>query len=95
MIDHDWRNSDVRVFAADAADGRGCLSDRLFKRWWDRQNLASTAIEDGSQLSTEPPVFILPKIDRKDSIPSTKEQLRDYVWSHPFWNGGQTMERDR
>jgi hypothetical protein len=95
VIDHDRGHSDVRVFAANAADGRCYLSDRLFKRWWERQGFAGAAIKEWSQLSTEPPVFILPKIDRKDSIPSAKERLRNNLWAHPFWNARQSMEGDR
>jgi hypothetical protein len=87
---HDRGHSDVRVFAANAADGRCYLSDRLFKRWRERQGFAGTAIEDRSQLSTEPPVFI----DRKDSIPPAKERLRNNLWAHLFWNARQSMERD-
>ena len=92
---HDRGYCDVRVFAANAADGRSDLSDCFFKRWWDRNDFASAAIECGSQLSTEPPVFILPEIHRKNSVPSAKERLRDYLWAHPFWNARQSMERDR
>ena len=92
---YDRRYSDVRVFAAYAANTRRYLSDRVFKRWWERHGFAGTAIKEGSQLSTEPPVFILPKIDRKDSIPPAKERLRNNLWAHLFWNARQSMERDR
>ena len=84
----------MRVFAADAAGGRSYLSDRLFKRWWERQAFAGTAIKDWSQLSTKAPVFILPKIYRKDSIPSTKERLRNEPGALSFWNARQSMKRD-
>jgi hypothetical protein len=95
VIDHDKGHSDVRVFATDAAGGRGYLSDRLFKRWWESQGFAGTAIKDWSQLSAERPVFFLPEIDRENSIPSTKERLRDYLWARSFRNARQSMERDR
>jgi hypothetical protein len=85
----------MHVFATDAAGGRCCLSDRLIKRWWKRQGFAGTAIKDWNQLSTQPLVFILPKIDRKDSIPPAKEQRRNNQWAHLFWNARQSMERDR
>jgi hypothetical protein len=64
----------MRVPAADAANRRRHFSHRVFKRRWDRQDLASAVIEDGSQLSPERAVFFLPEIERKNSIPSTKEQ---------------------
>ena len=86
VIDYDRGYSDVRVFATDAAGGRSYLSDRPFKRCWERQGFAGTAIKNWSQLSTKPPVFILPKIYRKDSIPATKERLRNDLGALSFWN---------
>jgi hypothetical protein len=64
----------MRVLAADAANRRRHFPDRLFKRQWDRQDLACTAIEDGSQLSPESAVFFLPKIDGENTVPTTKER---------------------
>ena len=64
----------MRMLAADAADRRRHFSDCLFKPLRQMQDLACTAIEDGSQLSPETAVFFLPKIDGENTVPTTKEQ---------------------
>jgi hypothetical protein len=70
----DWRHSDMRMLAADAANRRRHSSDRLFKPLRQMQHLSSAVIEDGSQLSPERAVFVLPEIERENTIPSTKER---------------------
>jgi hypothetical protein len=37
------------------------------------QHLSSAVIEDGSQLSPERAVLVLPEVERENTIPSTKE----------------------
>jgi hypothetical protein len=72
------------VFAAHATNGGGCFSDRLFEQRWERQHLAGTAIENGSQPSPEPTILFLPEIHGKNPIPATKERFRDYLWALPI-----------
>ena len=64
----------MRVLTADATNSRRHFFDRLFKPLRQMQHLAGAVIEDGSQLSPERAVFILPKIEGENTIPSTKER---------------------
>jgi hypothetical protein len=64
----------MHMLAADAADRHRDLSDRLFKPLRESQHLARAVIEDGSQLSPERAVFVLPEIDGENTIPPPKEQ---------------------
>ena len=64
----------MRMLAADATNRRRHFSDRLFKPLRHMQHLARAVIENGSQLSPERAVFVLPEIDGKNTIPSTKER---------------------
>ncbi len=64
----------MRMLAADAANRRRHFSNRLFKPLRKMQHLSSAAIEDGSQLSPERAVFVLPEIKGENTIPSTKER---------------------
>jgi hypothetical protein len=61
------------MLATDATNRRRHFSDRLFKRPRQMQHLARAVIEDGSQLSPERAVFVLPEIEGENTIPSTKE----------------------
>jgi hypothetical protein len=64
----------MRMFAADAANRRRQFSDRRFKSQRQMQHLTRAVIEDGRQLSPERAVFVLPEIERENTIPSTKER---------------------
>ena len=72
----------MHMLAADAANRRRQFSDRIFKLRWQLQHLARAVIEDGSQLSPERAVFVLPEIERENTIPSTKEQRRSNLRSN-------------
>ena len=62
------------MLAANATNRRRHFSDRLFKSLRRMQHLAGAVIEDGSQLFPERAVFVLPEIDGKNTIPSTKDR---------------------
>jgi hypothetical protein len=47
------------------------------------QHLARAVIEDGSQLSPERAVFVLPEIDSENTIPPPKEERRSNLRSIP------------
>jgi hypothetical protein len=64
------------MLAANATNRRRHFSDRLFKSLRRMQHLAGAVIEDGSQLSPECAVFVLPEIDGESTIPPPKEQCR-------------------
>ena len=63
----------MRMIAADATNSRRQFSDSLLKPLRQMQYLACAVIEDGSKLSPERAVFVLPEIEGENTIPSTKE----------------------
>ena len=71
----------MRMLAADATNLRRHFSDRLFKLLRQMQHLTGAVIEDGSQLSPECAVFLLPKIEGENTIPPAKEQRRSNLRS--------------
>ena len=73
------------VLAPDAINVRRQFPDRLFKLRRKRQNFAGAVVEDGSQFSPECAVFLLPKIEWKHTVPSTKEKLRGNMWAFAPW----------
>ena len=85
----------MRMLAADAANRRRHFSDRLFKPLRHMQHLSSAVIEDGSQLSPERAVFVLPEIDWKNTIPPPKEQCRSDLRSIAAWHVRQSVESNR
>jgi len=85
----------MRMLAADAANRRRYFSNRLFKPLRQMQHLASAVIEDGSQPSTECAVFVLPEIERENTIPPPKEQRRGNLRSISAWRVRQSVEGNR
>jgi hypothetical protein len=65
------------MLATDATNRRRHFSDRLFKPLRQMQHLSSAVIEDGSQLSPERAVFVLPEIDGVNTIPSRQPHRAD------------------
>jgi hypothetical protein len=85
----------MHMLAADAADRHRDLSDRLFKPLRESQHLARAVIEDGSQLSPERAVFVLPEIDWENTIPPPKEQLRSDLRAIAARHPRQSVESNR
>jgi hypothetical protein len=83
------------MLAADAANRRRHLPDRIFKPLRQMQRLACAVIEDGSQLSTDRAVFFLPKIEGENTISPTKELRRSNLRSIPARRVTQSVEGDR
>jgi hypothetical protein len=83
------------MLAADAANSRCHLPDRIFKPLRQMQRLACAVIEDGSQFSTDRAVFFLPKIEGENTISPTKEERRSNLRSIPARRVTQSVERNR
>jgi len=71
------------MLAANAANRRRDFPGCLFKSQRRMQHLARAVIEDGSQLSPERAVFVLPEIDSENTIPPPKEERRSNLRSIP------------
>ena len=85
----------MRMLAADAANRRRHLPDRIFKPLRQMQRLACAVIEDGSQLSTDRAVFFLPKIEGENTISPTKELRRSNLRSIAAWHVRQSVKHNR
>ena len=73
----------MRMLAADAANRSRDFPGCLFKPLRQMQHLARAVIENGSQLSPERAVFVLPEIDGENTIPPPKEERRSNLRSIP------------
>jgi hypothetical protein len=71
--------------AANAADGRGDLLNRLFKTVWESDDLTGAVIEHGSDIAPKRPVFFSPKVERKSAVTPAKERSRSNLGTLSSW----------